>query len=279
MTQAMTRASLEFTILGCGSSGGVPRADGAWGVCDPAEPRNARTRCSLMVRRLGAGADDELTTVVVDASPEFRLQTARAGATRLDALLLTHDHADQCHGIDDIRAFAMRQRALIPCWADEATRANLSTRFGYIFEGEGLYPPIGALRPTPDFGEPIAVEGPSGAIVATAFDQDHGPVRSLGFRFGDVAYSSDVVGLPASAFDALADLDVWIVDALRRAPHPTHAHLAMALEWIARVRPRRAILTNMHIDLDYETLRRELPAGVEPAYDGMRFISGQEAGR
>ncbi|HWE99063.1 MAG TPA: MBL fold metallo-hydrolase [Caulobacteraceae bacterium] len=267
---------LEFTILGCGSSGGVPRADGDWGLCDPAEPRNARTRCSLMVRRLGEGADEALTTVIVDASPEFRLQTARGGATRLDALLLTHDHADQCHGIDDIRAFAIRQRALIPCWADAPTRATLSSRFGYIFEGQGLYPPIAALQPMPPLGEMFGIDGPSGRIEAVAFDQDHGPVRSLGFRFGDVAYSSDVVGLPRSAFAALERLDVWIVDALRRAPHPTHAHLDMALEWIARVRPRRAILTNMHIDLDYETLRGELPAGVEPAYDGLRLVTERQ---
>ena len=266
---------LEFTVLGCGSSGGVPRADGAWGHCDPAEPRNARTRCSLMVRRLGTedAPAKSLTTVVVDASPEFRLQTAAAGAARLDALLLTHDHADQCHGIDDIRAFAMRQRGLIPCWADEPTRATLMKRFGYIFTGEGLYPPIAEIIDMPPFGQSFSIDGPSGSIQVSSFDQDHGPVRSLGFRFGDVAYSSDVVGLPPSAVEALQGLDVWIVDALRRAPHPTHAHLDLTLQWIERLAPRRAILTNMHIDLDYQTLLSELPSGVEPAYDGLRVIS------
>jgi phosphoribosyl 1,2-cyclic phosphate phosphodiesterase len=265
--------ALEFVILGCGSSGGVPRADGAWGLCDPAEPRNARTRCSLMVRRAGDEPAEHRTTVVVDASPEFRLQTALAGARRLDALLLTHDHADQCHGIDDIRAFAISQRARIPCWADEATRATLASRFGYIFDGEGLYPAIADLIPAPPHGAPWEVRGPSGPIPVTTFDQDHGPMRSLGYRFGDVAYSSDVVDLPDAAFAALEGLDVWIVDALRRTPHPTHAHLEKTLSWIARVRPRRAILTNMHIDLDYATLVAELPSGIEPAYDGLTLVS------
>jgi phosphoribosyl 1,2-cyclic phosphate phosphodiesterase len=265
--------ALEFVILGCGSSGGVPRADGAWGECDPAEPRNARSRCSLMVRRAPEEPADRRTTVVVDASPEFRLQTARAGARRLDALLLTHDHADQCHGIDDIRAFAISQRARIDCWADEATCTTLASRFGYIFDGEGLYPAIAKLALTPPHGASWEVRGPSGSIPVTTFDQDHGPVRSLGYRFGNVAYSSDVVDLSEIAFSALQGLDVWIVDALRRKPHPTHAHLEKTLSWIARVRPRRAILTNMHIDLDYATLVAELPGGVEPAYDGLSFLS------
>ncbi|MBV8681590.1 MAG: MBL fold metallo-hydrolase [Caulobacteraceae bacterium] len=262
---------LEAVILGCGSSGGVPRADGAWGACDPSDPRNARTRCSLLVRRPAEAQDGEVTTVVVDASPEFRLQCAYAGVRRLDALLLTHDHADQCHGIDDIRAFAIRQRRMITCWADAATRRTLHDRFGYIFQGEGLYPAIADLIETPPFGQSWVIDGPSGPIPVSTFDQDHGPVRSLGYRFGGLAYSSDVVDLPDSAFEALQDLDVWIVDALRWTPHPTHAHVEKALAWIERVRPRRAILTNMHIDLDYAALAAALPPGVEPAFDGLTF--------
>ncbi|MBW8814540.1 MAG: MBL fold metallo-hydrolase [Caulobacterales bacterium] len=267
-------AALEITILGCGSSGGVPRADGEWGVCDPAEPKNFRTRCSLLVRRLGEGAQDPQaqTTVLVDASPELRLQTAKAGVKRVDAVLLTHDHADQVHGLDDVRAFYLRQQARIPCWMDAATDASLMRRFGYIFEGEGGYPAICDRHAIPAHGQAWSVDGPSGAIPVTTFDQDHGGVRSVGYRFGDVAYSSDVVGLDEAAFAALQGLDVWIVDALRRRPHPTHAHLDRALEWIARVKPRRAILTNMHIDLDYAALCAELPAGVEPAFDGLRVI-------
>lgn len=259
---------LRFTILGCGSSGGVPRADGDWGDCDPANPKNFRTRCSLLVQRSGSEAE---TTILVDASPELRIQTARAGMTRCDAVLLTHDHADQVHGLDDVRAFFLRQRARIPCWMDDATDSTMMRRFGYIFEGEGGYPAICDRRIIPAHGESWDVVGPSGAIPIRTFDQDHGGVRSVGYRFGGVAYSSDVVGLDEAAFEALADLDVWIVDALRRRPHPTHAHLDLALEWIARVRPKRAILTNLHIDLDYEQLVRELPLGVEPAFDGLVF--------
>ena len=264
-------ARLEVTILGCGSSGGVPRADGNWGACDPANPRNARSRCSLMVRRSSEEGPERQTTLVVDAAPEFRLQTAAAGARRLDALLLTHDHADQCHGMDDIRVFALVQRQKIDCWMDGVTRASLERRFGYLFHGEDLYPAIGEARTTPAHGAVWTVDGPSGAIPVTTFDQDHGPIRSLGYRFGNMAYSSDIIDLPEESFGALADLDVWIVDALRYTPHPTHAHVDKTLAWIERVRPKRAILTNMHIDLDYAELARRLPSGVEPAYDGMRF--------
>jgi phosphoribosyl 1,2-cyclic phosphate phosphodiesterase len=262
--------TLEVTILGCGSSGGVPRADGDWGACDPANPRNLRSRCSLLVRRRGEGAEAE-TTVIVDTSPDLRLQTAQAGAKRLDAILLTHDHADQVHGIDDVRAFFIRQRARIPTFTDAATETSLMRRFGYIFEGEGGYPAICDRHRLPPHGTHWTLDGPSGPVPVVTFDQDHGGVRSVGYRFGDVAYSSDVVDLDAAAFEALAGVEVWIVDALRYRPHPTHAHVERTLEWIARVKPKRAILTNMHIDLDYEALGAQLPAGVEAAYDGLRF--------
>ena len=261
---------LEITILGSGSSGGVPRADGDWGDCDPHEPKNQRSRCSLLVRRLGEGAEHE-KTVLVDTSPDLRSQTAAAGAKRLDAVLLTHDHADQTHGIDDIRAFFIRQRARIPTYMDEVTTASMMRRFGYVFDGEGGYPGIAERHVLPAHGEAWHIDGPSGAIPVVTFDQDHGGIRSVGYRFGDVAYSSDVVHLDDHAFAALHGLDVWIVDALRWRPHPTHAHVERALEWIERVRPRRAILTNMHIDLDYNDLKRKLPKGVEPAFDGLRL--------
>jgi len=261
---------LEVTVLGSGSSGGVPRADGEWGACDPADPRNLRTRCSLLVRRRGQGAEHE-TTLVVDTSPDFRLQAAHAGVKRLDAVLLSHDHADQIHGIDDVRAFFLRQRAQIPCHMDTATTTSALRRFDYIFVGEGGYPAICHPVALPAHGCPWSVEGPSGPIPVVSFDQDHGSMRSIGFRFGAVAYSSDVVGLTDEAFEALAGVDVWIVDALRWRPHPTHAHVDLALEWIARAKPRRAILTNLHIDLDYKALAAVLPPGVEPGYDGLRF--------
>jgi phosphoribosyl 1,2-cyclic phosphate phosphodiesterase len=261
---------LEVTVLGCGSSGGVPRADGDWGACDPLDRRNLRSRCSLMVRRKGASPEAE-TTLVVDTSPDFRIQTAMAGARRLDAVLFTHDHADQVHGIDDVRAFYLRQRARVPAYMDAPTEASLMRRFGYVFEGEGGYPAICERRPLPPHGETWAVDGPSGAIPVVGFDQDHGGVRSVGYRFGGVAYSSDVVNLDPAAFEALAGVEVWIVDALRWRPHPTHAHVERTLEWIAQVAPRRAILTNLHIDLDFEALKARLPPGVEPAFDGLRL--------
>lgn len=264
---------LEVTILGCGSSAGTPRADGAWGACDPANPKNRRSRCSLMVRRISTNPDPaHWTTLIVDAAPELRLQTTANGARRLDALLLTHDHADQCHGIDDIRAFALIQRGRVAVWMDEATATSVGRRFGYIFHGEGAYPPIADIHATPPWGVPFAINGPSGPIEGVCFDQDHGGVRSLGYRFGDVAYCSDVVGLPEDSMRILEGLDVWIVDALRWTPHPTHAHVERALEWIAHLRPKRAILTNMHIDLDYADLAARLPPGVEPAFDGLRFL-------
>jgi phosphoribosyl 1,2-cyclic phosphate phosphodiesterase len=267
----MTRAVLEITILGCGSSGGVPRADGEWGDCDPANPRNHRSRCSLLVRRRGVSSEQE-TTAVVDTSPDFRLQSANAGVKRLDAVLLTHDHADQVHGLDDVRAFFLRQRGQrIRTHMDASTWDSMMRRFGYIFEGEAGYPAICEAQRIPPHGEPWRIEGPSGPIPVVTFDQDHGSVRSVGYRFGGVAYSSDLVQLDESAFAALTGVEVWIVDALRYRPHPTHAHLHRTLEWIAQVKPGRAILTNMHIDMDYAKLTAELPEGVEPAFDGLRF--------
>lgn len=262
---------LEVTILGSGSSGGVPRADGNWGVCDPSEPKNRRGRCSLLVRRKGEG--DE-TSVVVDTSPDFREQAIAAKIQRLDGILFSHDHADQTHGIDDVRAFFINQRARIPAWMDAVTRASLTDKFGYIFASSGGYPAILEARDLPAYGQAFAIDGPSGAIPVNSFDMEHGAIRCVGYRFGGVAYSPDVNGLPEDAFEALRDLDVWIVDALRITPHPTHAHLERTLEWIERVKPRRAILTNMHIDLDYNDLRSFLPQGVEPAYDGLTLEVG-----
>ncbi len=265
---------LEFVILGSGSSGGVPRADGNWGVCDPADPRNRRSRCSLLVRRPSPLGREHETTVVVDTSPDFRLQMVAAGVRRVDTVLLTHDHADQTHGIDDLRAFYLHQRRRTPCYMDAHTRGTMLRRFGYIFEGAGGYPAICDVAELPDFAIPWQIEGPSGAIPVTAFDQDHGDVRSVGYRFGDLAYSSDVVGLPDSAFEVLSGVKVWIVDALRYTPHPTHATVDQALAWIDRVKPERAILTNLHVDLDYRELAGRLPPGVEPAYDGLTLTLG-----
>ncbi len=261
---------MKVTILGCGSSGGVPRIGGVWGACDPGEPKNRRSRCSLLVRQ---GQAPETTTVLVDTSPDMRAQLLAAGVGDLQAVLYTHDHADQTHGIDDLRMVAINMRQRIPVYADESTQRRLRERFGYCFtQSPGSpYPPILDMRDLPPPGQEGRIEGPGGAIAFVPFAQDHGSMMSLGFRFGPVAYSSDLVALPEESFDVLDGVECWIVDALRYDPHPTHAHLALTLDWLARVKPKRGILTNLHIDMDYQTLKRQLPEGIEPAYDGMEL--------
>lgn len=257
----------EAVILGCGSSGGVPRANGDWGACDPNEPRNRRTRCSLAVRRRGEGG---VTTLLIDTSPDLRHQTLAAGITAIDGVALTHDHADQTHGLDDLRTFAFMGRKRVPLRMDAATGQTLETRFGYVFKGEHGYPSIcdaHVIEP----GDAFEVAGSGGAIVVQSFRQDHGPIPSLGYRVGSMAYSSDVSGLDDAAFQALAGVDLWIVDALRWTRHPTHAHVDQTLAWIARAGVRRAVLTNLHIDLDYQALSSLVPANVQIAHDGMRL--------
>jgi len=266
-------ATLEVIILGSGSSTGVPRVGGPdgkgdWGACDPSNPKNRRRRCSILVRRAGPGGE---TCILVDTAPDLREQLLSAQVTRLDAVLITHDHADQLHGIDDLRAVTYAMRHRIDVYSDRATMEAVRLRFGYCFqtpEGSGYPPILTAHEIAEPFGD-FTIEGPGGAIVVSTFWQQHGSVRSLGFRFGPIAYSSDVNALDDDAFLILEGVDSWIVDALRHAPHPTHANVATALAWIRRVNPRRGILTNLHLELDYEALRDELPAGVEPAYDGM----------
>lgn len=263
---------MRVTILGSGSSGGVPRIGGHWGACDPGEPKNRRRRCSLLVEQWDADPHRK-TTVLVDTSPDMREQLLDAGVSWIDGVLYTHDHADQCHGIDDLRMVAHNGHRRVDVWMDTATTATLTSRFRYCFlqdEGSG-YPAILNAHLIEDIGKPIRVTGAGGTIEAVPFDQDHGGVRSLGFRFGPVAYSSDVVGMPDESFALLGNLDCWIVDALRYTPHPTHAHVALALEWIERARPRRGVLTNLHVDLDYRKLMSELPDNVVAAYDGMTF--------
>ncbi len=257
--------ALEIVILGCGSSGGVPRGDGDWGDCDPAEPRNRRSRCSLLVRRHGP---EGITSVLIDTSPDLRAQMLAAEVRHIDAVLYTHDHADQTHGVDDLRVFAMRARRRIPAWMDAATRTALQGRFRYIFESMEGYPAILDAHPVPPHGERWSVGGPGGAVPVVTFDQAHGPIRSVGYRIGPVAYSSDVSELDEAAIEAVRGCDLWIVDALRWTPHPTHAHVERTLDWIARAGVRRAVLTNLHLDLDYNALKAAVPANVDVAYDG-----------
>ncbi|MGZ2257056.1 MBL fold metallo-hydrolase [Roseobacter sp. A03A-229] len=258
-------ATLRVTILGCGSSGGVPRLGGHWGDCDPKNPRNRRQRCSLLVERESA---EGTTTVLIDTSPDLRNQLLTAGVGRLDAVIYTHAHADHVHGIDDLRMIVFNMRARLPVWADPPTRAALMERFAYAFvQPEGsTYPPILDMHLIE--GD-VTIDGAGGPITFSPFQVAHGGMDALGFRIGDLAYLPDVAQIPEAAWPALANLDCWIVDALRRDPHPTHAHLARTLEWIAEVQPKRAVLTNMHIDLDYETVNAETPDHIEPAYDGL----------
>jgi phosphoribosyl 1,2-cyclic phosphate phosphodiesterase len=261
--------TLTFTILGCGSSGGVPRPALGWGACDPNNFKNRRRRCSLLVQRQGPGGT---TTVLVDTSPDLREQLLDADVHALDAVLFTHEHADHSHGIDDLRPIFIHRRQKIDAWLDEPTSRALHGRFGYCFmtpPGSDYPPIISEHRIVP--GRPLTVDGKGGPITALPVLHDHGDIPALGFRFGDVMYSPDLSGMPDASADAMAGLDLWIVDALRHAPHPSHFSLNDALAWIARLKPKRAILTNLHADLDYEMLRQTLPAHVSPAFDGMRF--------
>jgi phosphoribosyl 1,2-cyclic phosphate phosphodiesterase len=258
----------RFTILGCGSSMGVPRVALGWGACDPNNPKNRRRRCSLLVEQFGPG--QRKTTVLVDCSPDLREQLLGADVDWADGVLLTHEHADHTHGIDDLRPMFVRKRRQVPVYLDEPTAQAMHLRFAYCFMTPpgSSYPPILAEhRLTP--GQAVEIEGEGGTVRALPVLQEHGDIPSLGFRFGGLAYSADIKALPPESIEVMAGLDVWIVDALRYAPHPSHLNLSEALALIERVRPKRAVLTNLHADLDYEVLRKELPPHVEPAYDGM----------
>ena len=259
-------SELRFTILGCGSSGGVPRLGGHWGDCDPANPRNTRRRCSMLVERDGAQGT---TRVLIDTTPDMRQQLLDAGIGHLDAVAWTHSHADHTHGLDDLRQIVFNRRDRLPVWADGATQRALLARFDYAFvQPEGSpYPPI--LEMHTIGGAPFTIDGAGGPITLTPFEVDHGSIDALGFRIGRVAYLPDVIRIPEASWAHLQGLDCWILDALRRTPHPTHAHLDLALEWIAKAQPKEAVLTNMHIDLDHDIVAAETPDHIRPAYDGM----------
>jgi phosphoribosyl 1,2-cyclic phosphate phosphodiesterase len=212
-----------------------------------------------------------MTRILIDTSPDMREQLLAADVRRLDAIVYTHDHADQTHGIDDVRPLVISMRRPIATYMDAATRTSLHNRFRYCFEGMGGYPPI--LDSMADIvpGKPFTVDGPGGTIELMPLDMEHGRIRCMGFRIGGLAYCNDVHAMPEATLDGLRGLDTLVVDALRYTPHPTHASLEQALTWIADLKPRRAILTDMHVDMDYRTLQRELPDGVEPGFDGMEL--------
>lgn len=261
------RDTLTFTILGCGSSGGVPRLGGLWGDCDPSEPKNNRTRCSLLVERKSSQGT---TTVLVDTGPDMRQQLLRENVGRLDGVIYTHAHADHVHGLDDLRMIVFNMRERIPVWADSPTQDALLARFGYAFvqPDDSPYPPILNLH---SLNDDVVIDGPGGPITFEPIEVTHGSIDALGFRMHGVLYMPDVSDIPEAVWPRLQGLKCWILDALRRAPHPTHAHLERSLEWIERAAPETAVLTNMHIDLDYRTLMDETADYIQPAYDGLKL--------
>jgi phosphoribosyl 1,2-cyclic phosphate phosphodiesterase len=262
--------NLRATILGCGSSGGVPRCNGDWGKCDPSNPKNRRRRCSVLMERGDFAGDNRRspTRVLIDTAPDMRQQMLDAGVTHLNAVLYTHDHADHTHGIDELRVFAQAAKARVPVYMDPVTSESLRNRFSYGFKSTPLYPPILEARQIEPLKH-IRLDGPGGVVTALPFPQQHAKLTSWGFRFGGIAYSPDVNDLPPESVEALQGLDVWIVDALRYQTHPGHFSVEQALAWVEKLKPRRTILTHLHVDLDYEALRSELPATVEPAFDGL----------
>ncbi|MFC7400200.1 MBL fold metallo-hydrolase [Chelatococcus sp. GCM10030263] len=267
--------TLVVTILGCGSSGGVPRVGGGWGACDPGNPKNRRRRCSILVEQHGAAGT---TRVLVDTSPDLREQLLGAGVQHLDGVLYTHQHADHTHGIDDLRPLSLHMRRSIHVYANRVTDDFLRETFGYCFATPlgSDYPPF-LVDHSVENGEPLVVKGAGGPLEAVPFRMQHGSIEALGFRFGRFAYATDVSAMPEESVAALLGLDLLVVDALRYRPHPTHFSVAEALDFIARVAPRRAVLTNLHNDLDYARLAAELPPHVEPAYDGLRLAVDENA--
>jgi phosphoribosyl 1,2-cyclic phosphate phosphodiesterase len=265
--------TLTLTILGCGSSAGVPRPALGWGACDPNNPKNRRRRCSLMVERTGGQG---ITRIVIDTAPDLREQLIDAHVDHIDAVFLTHEHADQTHGIDDLRSVVIHQRRRIPVYLNQSTAKDVVQRFSYCFISPpgSDYPPI-LTQQAIEGGESRSIEGKGGTVALSAFEVRHGHIPALGYRIGNAAYTPDLHDIPPASWSALENLDLWIVDGLRYAGHPSHFSVSDALSWIERFKPKRAVITNMHSDLDYEVLRKTLPPDVIPAYDGMRLTLEQ----
>ena len=261
--------TFKLKFLGTGSSGGVPRIGHHWGHADRTNPKNRRRRCAVVIERIGPKGT---TTVLVDTPPDLREQCLQYDVLRVDGVLYTHDHADHTHGIDDLRAFAINERRRIDVYMDDLTWDGLSVRFRYCFEqkaGSAYLPILNRHRIAA--GEPVTIDGDGGPITAIPILQDHGEMPSLGFRFGKLVYSPDIVGYPDASAALFQDLDIWIVDALRVTPHPSHWSLKQAVAQIALFQPKAALLTHMHGDLDYEEMCRKLPDHIRPAYDGLQI--------
>ncbi len=259
------------TIMGCGSSGGVPRVGNLWGACDPNEPKNRRRRCSLLLT--GTREDSEgQTIVVIDTGCDLREQLLDADVRHIEGVFYTHEHADHTHGIDDLRALALSNKKRIDVYFGARAGVQISEKFSYCFSSpkNSEYPPI--LRSHRIFpGEPVEIEGEGGTITLLPILQQHGSITTLGFRIGDFMYSCDVSGFDAIAQDAMGGLNTWVVDALRPTAHPSHLSLPESLDWIERMAPTRAVLTNLHNDMDYHTISAQTPDNVVLAYDGMEL--------
>lgn len=258
----------KFTILGCGSSGGVPRLGGLWGNCDPLEPKNSRLRCSLLVQKFGIYG---VTTILIDTSPDMRNQLIKASVGILDGVIYTHYHADHVNGIDDLRMIVLNRKTRLPVWADHATQQRLLKCFDYVFEQMigSTYPPILEMNL---IKEKTIIDGPGGKVCFEKIEVNHGNIDALGFRIGDVVYMPDVLEIYKTSKPSFLNLKYLIIDALRYRPHPSHAHLDKTLAWIEEFQPKQAILTNMHNDLDYSKLKSETPSNVTPAFDGLTFM-------
>ncbi len=258
---------LRLTILGCGSSPGVPRPNGDWGACDPANPKNRRKRAAALVERI---SDNGVTRVAIDTGPDFREQMIATNVRTLDAVVLTHAHADHIHGIDDLRSYFLDTRELIDVYADDPTYQRVDQAFGYCYRtpAGSSYPPILRDRRIRHF-EPFTIEGKGGAIQFEPLPQEHGEIISLGFRLGPIAYRSDVSAYPAATAERLHGLEWLVIDALQYRSHPSHFSLSEALAWIQKLQPRNAVLTHMHVPLDYDVVQSETPENVAPGYDGL----------
>jgi phosphoribosyl 1,2-cyclic phosphate phosphodiesterase len=252
---------MKVRILGCGTSSGVPRIGNDWGACDPGEPKNWRTRVSILV-------SEGDTSILVDTSPDLRTQLLDAGIATVSALIWTHEHADHAHGLDDLRQLFHNARAPVPAYASARTLHSLASRFDYVFEGKGGYPATVAAQELPD---PLTM----GPITIRSVEQPHGGITSTGLLFShkgkSIGYSTDFNDLTDDMINLFEGADLWIVDALRVAPHPTHNHLDRTLDYVDRLKPTRAVLTHMDNSMDYASLRRQLPPHIEPGFDGMEI--------
>jgi phosphoribosyl 1,2-cyclic phosphate phosphodiesterase len=256
---------LRFTILGCGSSGGVPRLGGHWGNCDPNNVKNFRKRCSLLIQRF---ENNNVTNVLIDTTPDMRQQLLDAKIGKLDAVIYTHEHADHLHGLDDLRMIVINMQKRLPVFASKQTKNSILERFGYAFKTPkgSPYPPILDMN---DLTETLEIQGAGGPIKFTSFDVDHGNILVRAIKVNDVLYTPDISTVRNDT--ELRDLDYWILDSLRYKPHPSHVNLEQALGLIDRYKPKKAILTNLHVDLDYLTLLNETPDNVVPAHDGLQI--------